>query len=194
MRPVHELTEDQAVLELEEVCDTLADPTSGLNTEPLRKRKAELEAWILMHQVTPKPEPEPTEEPEPMPAHKKHRTEEEKAEAKREYQRNWLAKRKAQTAAATKVSHRKKQVAPPPQLEVDEKPAKVKSPLAKEIDQVVKLRARVSSIRREVWLLMAELEGIPGITQETFLASDLALLDAAAHAAHQLALGRLEVA
>ena len=43
MRPVHELTEDQAVLELEEVCDTLADPTSGLNTEPLRKRKAELE-------------------------------------------------------------------------------------------------------------------------------------------------------
>ena len=53
--------------------------------------------------------------------------------------------------------------------------------------------SQIKSIRRQVWQLMAHLEGLSA-AQLLELGSDLALLDAAAHAANQLATGRLEVA
>ena len=69
-------------------------------------------------------------------------------------------------------------------------------------DQAAQLRAQVllagytaevREIRAMIWRLMASLEACNQVTKDA-LAADLALLDAAAHAAHQLALGRLEVA
>lgn len=53
--------------------------------------------------------------------------------------------------------------------------------------------AHIASVRRSVWLLMAALEELP-MDERAHMVGDLALLDAAAHAAHSLALGELNVA
>lgn len=55
------------------------------------------------------------------------------------------------------------------------------------------IRTHIRGIRRQIWSLMSDLEGL---TPEGMapLQAELGLLDAAAHAAHQLSLGRLEIA
>ena len=50
----------------------------------------------------------------------------------------------------------------------------------------------IAQVRRSVWLLMAALEELPP-KERAHLALDLAMLDAAAHAAHGLATGQLQV-
>lgn len=50
MKPVHELTADEATAELERVCDLLMDAAPSRERCNLLARKRELEAWILMHQ------------------------------------------------------------------------------------------------------------------------------------------------
>ena len=102
-------------------------------------------------------------------------------EKKRAYQRDWHAK-KAATKPTPKAKS-KAQLAPKPKAE----------PVFKLATQSEDTLSQIKGIRRQVWQLMAHLEGLSA-AQLLELGSDLALLDAAAHAANQLATGRLEVA
>jgi len=182
MTPVHELTTDQAVTELEQVCDQLMERS----TPALLARQHELEAWILMHQAPAATQTEePTKDPDPMPAKKKYKTELERREANREYNRKWAAKKAAEKKAAKPDVPTKSPKSDTSLKRVEETAVPTHVPAPEAVQTI-------SRIRSSIWALMAALEHMTP-AQRSDLVNDLALLDAAAHAAHQLALGRLEV-
>ena len=76
-----------------------------------------------------------------------------------------------------------------PQTEGDRPLPREPSPAQPETPTV----SAIAEVRRSIWLLMAELERTP-VQARAAMVEELALLDAAAHAAHSLATGRLEVA
>lgn len=184
MKPVHELTTDEAVLELERVSDLLMDASPSKERCNLLARQRELEAWILMHQgkqtAPAEPAPTPTKDPDPMP--KAKQTEEEKRAKQREYNRQWAARKAAEKKADKPLEAKPSK--PAPVLDLPEPKKTIPAPEAV---------STISKIRASIWALMAALEHMTP-SQRTAVVHDLALLDAAAHAAHQLALGRLEVA
>ena len=182
MRPVHELTPDEAVLELERVCDDILDAPSTA----LLARKRELEAWILMHQVQ-TPKPEPPKEPEPMTGPLKGRTRTPEAIAKGVATRLANAKAKEKELAPRPVPRATKESAKPRSITVEAETTPLR------LHASPGLSWQIRDLRRQLWLLMALLE-TTDTDQQALVVPDLALLDAAAHAAHQLALGRLEVA
>ena len=211
MKAVHELTTAEAALELEQLLDIKPSEEQPLAlhrwNEVSGQRAAELQAWLLMHST-----PAPKEAPMPAP-----KTPEEKlATIKERFLRHSQGDARSLAAfdaralckkhslpvpdwAAKKVSAPKEKAAPkpipdPPACDgestteplpyTDRHERKYGHPVMKPEDW----QRLVSRTRATIWRLMAELEDLP-VDLRAALVPELALLDAAAHTAHTIALG-----
>lgn len=231
LRPVHDLTLEEAVQELEALHDQRPPEEEPLALHHWRQdhqaRVDELEAWILMRQ--PKPEPPaavpttPTEPPVTSPtlshderlstllaklskatgdataAPDKMAFERARSQIHQfRFQVKALVERHGlESPALPELPTNPWVVATPPapkaakpdtEVPPDELEPQNVSPLSR-----ADLIKSVATVRRAVWLLMADLERTPVLVRKS-LVEDLALLDAAAHAAHSLAIGKLETA
>lgn len=210
MKPAHELTTDEAVLELEQVCDQLSDmaPVAPIH---LQKRQHELEAWILMHQgALQNPPIESIEEPETM-AKPSKQTEEEKRAKAREYNRKWAAKKRAEQRGDKPETHTKAPKVNTSAEHVRETPKSAHVGLDRPYEAAIDLgraierhhtkpvaldaiTSRLVHLQGQVLGVTAEVVGLPTVDRGALL-EVAANLDALAHQLAQfLATGRIEVA
>lgn len=204
------MTTDEPVLELEleKVCDALLDcARPSAEHRRLTAEKERLEALIL--------NPPTTETTMPRP--KSTLTEEEKKEKARAYSREWARKKAAASRPGESERHKARRAeakaegmcqkcttreAMPgvsmcgycseqaEEYKAARKAARKAAPVTLLADAG---GLQINRLRRSIWTLMAQIEDMTTAERESIV-QELALLDAAAHAAHSLAAGRLEVA
>lgn len=170
-------------------------------------------AWKDVPPPSQPPAPPPAESTEePMANKKLSDLSPEQAEARRAYHREWKAKNKGNRKSRAKPISMRKGSKVTLSPEAAEEMAGGMAELevvavatAAPVKRTPNLRepssaplapsavAQVRQVRSRIWTLMAALEDMDEAQREALL-PELGLLDAAAHSAHQLALGRLEVA